>query len=549
MSWTALRTLLLQTLLVACAVTVAVLAAMPCLTVAGLSLCGIQAVLVTRNCQAGKVGFVFAGICLLAVTGSLLLSRPFLDIWGGYFSGPAWLMAVATLLPVRVIGGARAKNRCRILTLAWAFLAAAIMLVAGYAQNRPRPFYAALMITVGLLLLCKLWFRLRPVGTQIVNILILLIAGLPAVDAIRRAEPTWTAAVDPREHYFSYESWKKDPAAFARWWDYFRVQAYSMSAAFYLHDLRPGVLLPFRLKPDSRGMLFQSRVNINHLGFRGPEIAADKDSAYRIVVLGESTTFGITMLPEDKPWPELLGQMIQQRLKPSRPVEVINAGVPGYHLAFSLTRLPGDILPLHPDMVISYHGYNGFFLLSSNLPPILGSQPVEYAERPSRLLGDCEYRLRLMAFKHRQLADLARQPPDFSRPMESRYAEGYRLLIESARTNHFRLVLANYSMAVNAQSDPRIVEFYQSTFPSVQWQIQANAAHSLIVRHLAEQHPEVCFVDTHPHLDGSHDKFVDVMHFTQEGRQQLAENIFAGISNVLSVDLVATGAATRAVDP
>ena len=99
-------------------------------------------------------------------------------------------------------------------------------------------------------------------------------------------------------------------------------------------------------------------------------------------------------------------------------------------------------------------------------------------------------------------------------------------------------------MAVNDQSDPDVIAFYRAGFPSVHWQIQANILHSSIVKELAAQYPGTLWVDTHPGLDGVHQKFIDLVHFTQEGRQQLAENIFAGIKDVLVHDL--NGATTVA---
>ena len=45
-------------------------------------------------------------------------------------------------------------------------------------------------------------------------------------------------------------------------------------------------------------------------------------------------------------------------------------------------------------------------------------------------------------------------------------------------------------------------------------------------------------MDTHPHLDGEHEKFIDIIHFSPEGERQMAENMFyVGISNVLQHDL------------
>jgi hypothetical protein len=44
-------------------------------------------------------------------------------------------------------------------------------------------------------------------------------------------------------------------------------------------------------------------------------------------------------------------------------------------------------------------------------------------------------------------------------------------------------------------------------------------------------------VDTHPNLDGEHDKFIDLIHLTQQGRDRLAENIFTGIQDILQSEL------------
>jgi len=292
-------------------------------------------------------------------------------------------------------------------------------------------------------------------------------------------------------------------------------------------------------------VFFDSPIAINSKGFRGKEFSTDKGGTYRIVALGESTTFGLTLTADDKPWPDLLDELIQQRLKPNRRVEVINAGVPAYSLSHSLRRLATDILPLQPDMIISYHGFNGFPMLYWAIPPAHGRAPPGYQLRPIKLLADYEYRFKLFRYKQRLLAGLVREPPSDLVPMDSEYARAYEKLIVAARTNKIRLVLANFSMAVNQQSQPDVVQFYRVPYPATHWQIKLNAVHSTIVQQLARQHPEVCLVDTHPRLDGAHDKFVDLVHLTQDGRKQLAENMFAGIRECLLQDLAGEIERTR----
>ena len=139
--------------------------------------------------------------------------------------------------------------------------------------------------------------------------------------------------------------------------------------------------------------------------------------------------------------------------------------------------------------------------------------------------------------RHARRRDAATVAPG-AQPMETQYAAAYRQLIQCARTNGIRLALADFSMAVNQASDPKVIDFYQGGGQRAAYGfMRANAIHSLIVRQLAAEHPEVCFVDTHPHLDGEHEKFIDLIHFTGEGERQLATNIFTGIRDILQQDL------------
>ena len=265
--------------------------------------------------------------------------------------------------------------------------------------------------------------------------------------------------------------------------------------------------------------------------------SAEKGRAYRIVTLGESTTFGFGFTPEDRLWPARLEQLIREQLKPGRPVEVINAGVPSYDVRQNLTRLAGEILPLQPDLIISYHGVNGFHLIWDALPRTSAKDPPRLKPRPLRLLAEAEYGWKIRRFKRRYSAELAGHPPVLTEPLRTEYAAAYRQLISFAATNQIRLALADFSMAVNAGSDPRVVDFYRRSSPEVDWQIKANEVHTTIVRQLAIEHPGVCLIDTHPGLDGEHAKFIDPVHFTPDGEEQMAEAMFTSIRKVLEEDL------------
>jgi lysophospholipase L1-like esterase len=459
-----------------------------------------------------------------------------LDDYARYYHAVlGWLVAVC-IVPVGIC--AASPGRLRMAAMTCAVLASLLWLAAAWSHNLRGVFYLGLLVTLALLVLCKLWFCLPAFAILTANTLLLLISGLGVVDLFVPPPPRLDPHLATARKYYSYESAKSDPLAFARWWDYFLGQWLLMSKAVMVptHGSLPSV----RLRPGSHGRLFDCPISINSLGFRGREIAREKGNAYRIVALGESTTFGSTLGPEDKPWPELLEQMIQQRLQPRHAVEVINAGVPGYTLEDNLHRLAKDVLPLKPDMIISYHGYNGFPLLDESLPPVYGEAPPVYQARPLRLLARCEYRLRMLYYRQHQAARSAphtRPSPDV---MDTKFARAYCELVQVAHTNGIRLALANFSMAANSQGPPDVVDFYRSGFPLVQWQIQANVLHSQLVEQIARQHAEICLVDTQPNLDGEHEQFVDLVHLTQEGRQQLAEAFLARIKPILEQELSPT---------
>jgi lysophospholipase L1-like esterase len=184
-------------------------------------------------------------------------------------------------------------------------------------------------------------------------------------------------------------------------------------------------------------------------------------------------------------------------------------------------------------MIISYHGANGFFLIDETLLRPVSIKLPRYEERPLKLAADVEHRIKILRFLDRETKAF-HSSPSCANPMETKYADAYRQLIQIAATNGIRLMLANYSMAVAGQSEPAVIDFYQGgAHDSIRRSIKANMIHSLILQELAGQHPEVCLIDTHPHLDGEHEKFTDLAHLTQEGRRQLAENIFAGIRKTI----------------
>lgn len=541
-----------QTVLAGCALALSVWAQTPVVVLVGLGVLGLSALVATLAPAARREqyrrwsGRIAWGCTLLVLAGWVLSPKAGLAIAGcDYYCGEmAWLMA-GTLLPVGVrVAGSPASVGWRVLLWLWAVLGTLLWLAGAYLESTCWAFYLGLLLAVGLLVGLKWWFRLPGAAILAANTLILLTLGLPVLDLF--LHPPWRVAVAPEklQPYYCYRTAKQNRAAFERWWNYYFAQFNQMVLQMVVQERGAEPFL--RLRPNAQATLVRSHIATNSKGFRGREIALAKGAAYRIVALGESTTFGFTLAPEDKPWPELLEAKIRERLHPTRPVEVINAGIPAATLLDTLHRLPTEILPLQPDLMICYHGFNGFYLLDSALRPPRGRPFPSYRPRPLQVLADGEYRLRLMWYNH-QTASAYRAQPAFTNVLENAYAQAYRQLIHIARTNQIRLVIATFPLAVNTNSPPDLVDFFRSRYPKVESQIRANVVHGQMVQQLARECPEVGLVDARPGLDGQEEKYLDLMHVTQQGDRLLAETFFAGISNILQQDLF--GPVTKVAGP
>lgn len=474
-------------------------------------------------------------------------------------AGGLWLLGMA--LPARLL----ARRLCAI-GFFWLALGEVIWMAQGYFQNNGWLFYGTLAAMIATLIVSKHALDYGVPAILAVNTAVVFLAAMPVTEIAARlflASPRPGPAAErldrePAGHprgitaenahlFYSYDDAHGDPGAFASWWSFF-VGSFNSAAEGTFYESYPGHSPPWRLHPGGHAMVMDCPISINRRGFRGPELAEPKGNVYRIVCLGESTTFGMTFRKGDRPWPALLQDMINQRLHLSRPVEVVNAGIPAWSLAGNLERLRPQILPIHPDMLISYHGFNGFGMIDRSLPDVFGPPPPPFPHRPLRLLAEFEYRHDLSEFMRRHGG--GDHPGPLLPPLKTPYADCYRRLIAFAQTNHIRLALANFSMAVTPATSQQVLDFYNAFGLGLLYgRANANGIHTEIVRRLAAATPGVIYIDTHPGLDGDRRKFIDVVHLTQKGRQQLAENMFAALRPVLEETLGKKAAAAPSAEP
>jgi len=120
--------------------------------------------------------------------------------------------------------------------------------------------------------------------------------------------------------------------------------------------LVPDHQLFFRMPADRAG-----KPTTNSFGLRGPEPGEKTSEIFRILSLGESSTFG-WKLGEHQTYTFLLAQALAEI--DGRSVQAVNAGVPAYISVQGLLFLESEGPALQPDAVLVYFGANDFTPIS-----------------------------------------------------------------------------------------------------------------------------------------------------------------------------------------
>ncbi|MCC7423754.1 MAG: SGNH/GDSL hydrolase family protein [Planctomycetaceae bacterium] len=435
----------------------------------------------------------------------------------------------------------RRKRICLRAAFAAIFSCATACVAWGYSANQPLAFFGGLAACVGI---AAGWLRMETAPIQHVGWMVwqrcaaaILMLGiiesgywLHARRAAAQSSASSQSAAATLQPV-SFSQAKGDPYAFSQWWFAYAAEWYRDKDR--IQEWTPDKPYPYVFRPNTSRPFVRGTVSVNSHQLCDREVPFDKGDKYRIVVMGSSHTQCPPVEATDTPWPSKLERLIHERLDNGRQVEVLNAGAAGYTMIENLHRLRDVVLPLKPDMIITYFGYNEFgefrkeFKLQASVPSL--------KPRPSKLLGKIDWRMKKWLAKARvQTEPLENLDELAPRLAECRLANVYREYLKIARDNGISLVVCNFNMAVDENSPEEVIQFYEDGFPKVRGMVQANRLNTAMLPLIIGKEPGSRLIDVHEGLNGHCEpNYLDLVHLSEPGKAQLAENVYRGIVDLL----------------
>ncbi|HEY4475829.1 MAG TPA: SGNH/GDSL hydrolase family protein [Candidatus Paceibacterota bacterium] len=135
---------------------------------------------------------------------------------------------------------------------------------------------------------------------------------------------------------------------------------------------------------------FYKLYEINSHGFRGSEFSVQKPAGtFRIIALGDSTTFGL-FVDEAETYYKRLEKMLAKDFAPLKlRIEIISAGMPGFTSYQGYQLFKKELRRYDPDMILVYFGITNEFNRSAytdrEYAGMISESPLENLAKKSRL--------------------------------------------------------------------------------------------------------------------------------------------------------------------
>lgn len=296
---------------------------------------------------------------------------------------------------------------------------------------------------------------------------------------------------------------------------------YATDPALNLRIPRPGASTP--------------TIQINSMGFRGPEIEQEKPAGrIRIAFLGASTTFCAEASGNAAVWPHLVTLGLQQRY-PERSFDYVNAGVPGYTLRSILAGLRLRVAPLRPDVIVIYEATNDMSAELRELARAQGLYAQARVENPSALaqysvlwsLVEKNWQIRRSQSEARTRQgrlefDPVRIGGAFRRDLLELVGEAQRaapLVVVATFTYQLRS-----DQTSERQLDAAASALYYMPFMSPAGLIRGYERYNEIIRDVARETGALLVADELA-IPGDPVHFADSVHLTDAGNRAMAERV------------------------
>lgn len=294
--------------------------------------------------------------------------------------------------------------------------------------------------------------------------------------------------------------------------------------------------------------------NVNSQGLRGPEVAPKQPGEFRILSLGESTTFGVGVA-DDATYSARLEGLLAGR-HPGRRVSVLNAGVSAWSSFQSLKFLELRGLELQPDLVLIYHEVNDY--LPSTLRDasnteigLLKTDRQLYEARSNRLhrsmmQASALYRFASYRLASRKIANFDaggyENPlldiglPDIT--IKPRLAEGGDMgsPVEDPDQNALNRRVSEEERRENLQRFAGLSAQHGFKLIVIHPAYRESGPHECVLTRFCREHNVTLFEafrSLHPPTRRPGELFLDSMHPDIEGHRQLAWDLFNTIDPLL----------------
>jgi lysophospholipase L1-like esterase len=276
-------------------------------------------------------------------------------------------------------------------------------------------------------------------------------------------------------------------------------------------------------------------IDINSLGFRGPEIDEPKPpGTLRLAFLGASTTFCAEVSRNELTWPHLVAEQVQAANE-GISVDYINGAVPGYTVLSSLRNLRERVFPLDPDVIIIYHSTNDLSVETRAMAVEQGiynqqADEASWLSKYSLLWYLVEKNLRIAALQQDVLKTQGRL--QFSpEELGADFRAGMTELVREAANTADLVVLVTFSHRIRSeqsadeQLEAAASALYYMPFMTPEGLAVAFARYNDIIRDVANESGAL-LIEKEFDIPGDAIHFNDTVHFKDEGSRAMAQRIF-----------------------